>query len=872
MKGWKIAAGTEDLAQPSLQHAIRGVGPRRYTDPVEFFARTHITGGLGDALAAIASRMEGVGGPAGLLVYSPSGWGKTHTLIAVYFLASRPGEVSGLPAVSAALRSSGAPMPSRPARVAAFDPTSEGPEDLRSSGWRGLWDFILGSLTDGKVRSSEPPSLETVAEALDLAESESGSAVIIVDGIDVYAAKLKAIGSREALAELEALSAFLESLGAALSSRRRSIAVFSSSSAVVGVGLETTIMSSLRWAKPLTPASPSDVPHICRKSVFEVESQEVASAAASAYMEEYRRASIRAPPGYKEIMESLYPVHPTLAEVLERLAAEASIAWALRLILETASTLEGSGDFILASDVDLSVRRVADAFFTISPRLKAAVLSDVENLKKSGEDLAARLYSAVTLESVGGRSASLAWLLLSAVTPIRGVRREDVERALKTLESEAAHIHVEEGAEPAYRVRSEVNVVVLARRRAREILASRRGEASALVAERIKQLVKAPSTVDVILWPLDPSSVPDSTRLKLVLANPASSEDLGFEAYARRIIENYKAGSWRRHVNTVIVLRPRSMIYERLLEAVAMALAARELASSPRLGAQDRERLRSIEADSLRTLASDAALLYLEAWYPVARESGYTKLAHIQLSPADIAAQGVWAAVRKQLAQLGKLVRKPPAALVELAVRSLSSKEPAGFSKIVEYFTSNPELPMVEAGEAGFEEVLRELLSQGRIGVYAHGKVHCSPPPGGLKALKFAICPSAGGPAEAVEAERAVEEAGELEGRVIVEGSPRAVAALLSMLPETALVRVFVWGLASPGPQPSGKFSASFEGHAIWALRMLQDVTIKNAASKAAAFIEVGSEKESKSLERALEAARRLDPELEVRRSGTPSG
>ncbi|MCE4612152.1 MAG: ATP-binding protein [Desulfurococcales archaeon] len=860
VKGWSLRRDLDSSFSPSLWPVVRGLGHRSYVDTRLFFERTYMTRGLSQALSWLASRMEGKGGPPGLLLYSPSGWGKTHTLIALYHLASNPKASLEDSRVEAALAYSNTPRPEGAARIVVLDAVSVGPEDLRSMGWRSAWDYILSSLTDGKVRSSGgPPGGESLGEALDIAEEEGGSAVLLFDGVDIYVSRLRSAGSQDAVRELEGVYAFMESLGEALTSRTRSIAVFTVSTGMMTVGPESSVMPALRWARPLAPTSPSEVPEIVRRALFKDIRPEAASTAASMYLEEYRRSSISPPQDYPKRMESLYPLHPQLADILERITAESSLSWTLSLMAEVASNVGEGLDYILPSDIDVSNPRVADRLLSISPRLRTAVAADTSSILRHGSELALKVYSAITLASITGSGISTREVLLSTITPLRGHTRNDVEDALKIIEDTAMYVHVESsGKDKMYHVKSEVNAYLLARRKAREILSTRRGEAASLVAERVKAIIKAPPTLKVVLWPREPQAVPDTPELKLVLANPSYSEDLEFDRYARSIFETYRGGGWRRHVNTIILLKPEKRVYERLLEAAALYIASRELLSSPNVGGEARSKLREVEEAASIILARDSASLYYEAWYPVERSNGGIKLASAPLSPAGEG--GLWAVVRYKLAERGKLLRQPPPRLVEEAVKTLASREPVHFSKILEYFTANPSMPMIEAGEQGLENVLKALLASGVVGVVSQGRTYCSPPPGGIKALKFALCL----PGREEEVLEEAKKAREGEGKgIVIEASPEAVIAALSVIPGRVKVRVLAWGYAG-SESPSGKLMVSFDGEALWALKILEDLELKGLVSRVSLTIADGNRTVTG---KALEAARSIDPEARAERT-----
>ena len=79
-----------------------GTAEPEYQDAEKFFARTFITEGMRLLLQSVAERLSGRGGDPVIQLQTAFGGGKTHTLLAVYHLASRqcPTEkLAGIPPI-----------------------------------------------------------------------------------------------------------------------------------------------------------------------------------------------------------------------------------------------------------------------------------------------------------------------------------------------------------------------------------------------------------------------------------------------------------------------------------------------------------------------------------------------------------------------------------------------------------------------------------------------------------------------------------------------------------------------------------------------------------------------------------------------------
>ena len=83
--------------------AVRtGKATPEYGDAKAFYERTFITEGMSKLLIQVAQRLNGKGGEPVMQLQTAFGGGKTHTMLAVYHLASRTcplGDLAGIPAL-----------------------------------------------------------------------------------------------------------------------------------------------------------------------------------------------------------------------------------------------------------------------------------------------------------------------------------------------------------------------------------------------------------------------------------------------------------------------------------------------------------------------------------------------------------------------------------------------------------------------------------------------------------------------------------------------------------------------------------------------------------------------------------------------------
>ncbi len=150
---YKVAMPREDLrkGQPldasefaiHLDQVIEARGPRDYTEPERFLARTYVTRGLDGLAVQVMRRLAGerVGSSPGVNLTTQFGGGKTHALVLLYYLA-KYGEAShGWPGVAELLKKTELPNVPK-ARVAAFV--------------GNRFDFVRGSGKEGEPRRKTP--------------------------------------------------------------------------------------------------------------------------------------------------------------------------------------------------------------------------------------------------------------------------------------------------------------------------------------------------------------------------------------------------------------------------------------------------------------------------------------------------------------------------------------------------------------------------------------------------------------------------------------------------------------------------------------------------------------------------------------------
>ena len=173
--------------------AVRtGRATPEYGDAKAFYERTFITEGMGKLLTQVTQRLNGKGGEPVIQLQTSFGGGKTHTMLAVYHLATRQcalGDLSGIPAL---LDHAGV-MDVPTAKVAVLDGTAHAPGQAWKQGKqaiRTLWGEMAWQLggaegfalvTDADANGTSPGK-----DVLCALLTQCAPCVVLLDELVVY--------------------------------------------------------------------------------------------------------------------------------------------------------------------------------------------------------------------------------------------------------------------------------------------------------------------------------------------------------------------------------------------------------------------------------------------------------------------------------------------------------------------------------------------------------------------------------------------------------------------------------------------------------------------------------------------------------------
>jgi uncharacterized protein len=329
---------------------VPGGTPPFYCDPVRFFAMSYATANLRDFSSAVLRRLVGKsGGESVINVSQTFGGGKSHTLAALYYLAtlgkSLPRGDNTVETILSAAQLAEAPT----ARVAAvsFDkvdwkkgaavksPTGE----VRT--FRMPWNLIAWQMLGGRgleildrdeaqAGYDTPPADELWSQLLAEIETKDGAALILLDEFLMWAHDAASpdptgLDPSRGPAWYERLKNFFQRLSQVVASSRRSCLVVSllatEPSKVDEVGREilTQCNNGLgRVAQDRSPVEKDDLPELLRRRLFarypqsEPDKQQHVLAFWPRF-ETMDPARARQPGARKKLVEA-YPFHPDMLD------------------------------------------------------------------------------------------------------------------------------------------------------------------------------------------------------------------------------------------------------------------------------------------------------------------------------------------------------------------------------------------------------------------------------------------------------------------------------------------------------------------------------------------------------------------------------
>jgi predicted AAA+ superfamily ATPase len=558
-----VASGRFEQAEfaADLHEVAAGTADTEYQDPKAFYARTFLTEGLTDLLVGAARRLSSGGGDPIIELQTNFGGGKTHSMIALYHLASGV-PAKELPGLDEAFSEAGVSLPPSirraaiacqvlsPAAIEEVEPgvqlhTIWGRLAYQLGGKEG-YEFVR---TDDEAGTNPGSALKKLFEW-------AGPSVILLDEWVSYARQLNDAGSAIRLAggDFETQFTFAQALTEMAAAVDNVVVLVSIPESAIEVGgprgqqaMEMLKNVVTRKAKQWQPASPDESFEIVRRRLFDpvsVDQARVRDGVIRAFAEMYRTQlgdfpSAAAEDAYRKRMEQSYPIHP---ELFDRLFGEWSTLdkfqrtrGVLRLMAIAISKLWIRGDrslLIMPGTLPIDDSEFASELSKyLEPGWESVIKSDVDGPNAlplrldsdpkhphfgriSATRRAARtVYMGSAARPDGSRGLDIKSVVLGCVQP--GESPGMFADALKRLSREATHLYPD-GQQYWYSLQP--NATRLAADRAASTYSDR--DADDEVSARISKHQRAPFEA-MQVFAEGPGDVPDDdTGARLVVLSP----------------------------------------------------------------------------------------------------------------------------------------------------------------------------------------------------------------------------------------------------------------------------------------------------------------------------------------------------------------
>ena len=317
-----------------LSQVASGTATPEYQDAAMFFSRTFITEGMRLLLISVAQRLAGLGGDPVIQLQTAFGGGKTHTMLAVYHLASRKVSADKLLGIPPILDQAG--IQELPfAKVAVIDGIKIAPSQPSKRGkltintlWGDLAFQLLGEDGYEMVAAADADGTSPGKEVLVELLKKAAPCVILMDELVAFVRQLEA-GKQFKAGTFDSNMTFIQALTESLKSVPNALLLASlpESDLEVGGSSGQRALNSLekyfaRVESVWKPVATEEAFEIVRRRLFEHAGERVEVEGISRQFSDFYRQNAEKFPvetqsnEYFERLCHSYPIHP---EVFDRL-------------------------------------------------------------------------------------------------------------------------------------------------------------------------------------------------------------------------------------------------------------------------------------------------------------------------------------------------------------------------------------------------------------------------------------------------------------------------------------------------------------------------------------------------------------------------
>ena len=620
-----------------LEQVVGGTAPEDYRDPAQFFARTSFTRALREHSGMVLRRLAGktANTPPVMTLITQFGGGKTHTLTALYHLATAGKKLAKIKGVAELLKAEKlSEVPG--AKVAVFVGNAWDPREGSETPWIDIARQLAGEqgvAELGADAKNTPPGTATLQRVFAAANTP---VLVLFDEV------LNCINRHRMIADQ--FHAFIQNLSVAMTATTHSVAVMSLPRSQMEMGefenaWQTKITKVVRRVtRDLFVNDETEVGEVVRCRLFDDYGTEKArrkiantyadwcferrdllpaewTAVDSAATESKAREFLR------ERFESCYPFHPATLSVFQRKwqvlpqyqqtrGTLAMLAQWVCHAYQTGFTKAEPEPLIMLGSAPLE----SSAFHSVvlgqlgESRLEAAIHADIAgplsharaldaDAKGKLRDIHRRVGTVILFESSGGQVEKVAHIpeLYFALG----------EPNLDTASIHSAALELEKSSYFVRRVGPD-GFKISHQPTLRKVVNDRRAalDDAREIEPAVRDLVKGEfgrgASMPVVYFPEDSSSVPDVPKLTLVVADPAAEWENGGDVRKRISEATAKCGnSPRTYPNALVwcVKKPGNELRGKVGMLLAWQRVADDVASGVLGGEFDRTDKANLKGD-----------------------------------------------------------------------------------------------------------------------------------------------------------------------------------------------------------------------------------------------------------------------------------
>lgn len=311
-----------------------GKATSEYQDAVAFFDRTFITEGMRLLLTQVAQRLAGKGGEPVIQLQTAFGGGKTHTMLAVYHLATRKCALSELAGIPELIERAGL-MDVAQARVTVLDgmahapgqPWKHGKQSVRTL-WGELAWQLGGSEGFALVKDADATGTSPGKDVLQGLLDAYAPCIVLIDELVAYVRQFPE-GQALSGGSYDSNLSFLQALTEAAKLVPTAIVLASLPESDVEAGSQRGVAALRALEKTFgrvqalwKPVATEEAFEIVRRRLFEpVRDAKTRDAVCRAFADAYVTEGAKLPADtqearYYDRLEQAYPIHP---EIFDRL-------------------------------------------------------------------------------------------------------------------------------------------------------------------------------------------------------------------------------------------------------------------------------------------------------------------------------------------------------------------------------------------------------------------------------------------------------------------------------------------------------------------------------------------------------------------------